>query len=212
MGAHEEACCICLEHPSKGNPIYLLACGCRSAWFHQECQNKWVSSYETRLVSFVCPTCRRHVPVETTYCISYYAGPDQQALWHSGAAILCEALIACGIWKAHILPFQSASLLFIPYILPSTQLYPFYITHLRLKYSLQALVSCIWMYEKESVIPLVIFVGYWYSFVLHLFTIIAYMKGGPSSIYTDVFLPFAISRTVIHIASIEDCSQSLERE
>jgi len=194
----QTSCCICLDCPSDSNPIHLLACGCRAAWFHQGCQDSWTDSLQ--LQPLICPTCRRPVPVKTNYSFSYYAGPDQRDLWHIGIAITGETLITLYISRAQILPYQTLSIMLLPYVISSNKTMDFYIKHVKLKYILQAIAILLSVYDTESTIPMIVFYGYWYTIMLHLFTYVSYVKERP--VRNDPCLPFAISREIIHIDTL----------
>jgi hypothetical protein len=188
-----KSCCICLDYPTSTNPIQLLACGCKCSWFHLPCEYEWLDSIQQFPIT--CPTCRRIVPVDTTYSFSYDVGEDQKALWHVGAAIAAEASLMLLTQDAYILPFQSLSILFIPFVVPSSRTLAFFTTQLKIKYIFQGIIAAIWLNDAKALMPSIIFCGYWYTFVLHMFVYILYKK---EKRLCDPLESFAISRSIRH--------------
>lgn len=128
------SCVICLEEPEEGNPLYLLACGCRVAWFHCSCEYAWLS--QQRMFPYQCPTCRRITPMITNYSFSYWAGDDQKYFVHTlatcGAYTLYFTISSFTQYKhLYSLGLQEIAILTLPFILPSWNDLSYYLFHMR---------------------------------------------------------------------------------
>jgi hypothetical protein len=111
-------CCICLEPPLKRNPLYLIGCGCKAAWFHKECQDKWIH-YNQADIPLSCPTCRRPVPLTYTYSFSYEVGLSQKAMLITSLFFFIESM-ANLYNNRYTMIAQSSTILFSPFIMSST--------------------------------------------------------------------------------------------
>lgn len=125
------ACCICLEPPLKKNPLYLIGCGCKVAWFHKECQDKWVFHSQEN-IPLSCPTCRRPVPLSYTYSFSYNAGLSQKALWITSFIFFIESMMNL-YNKRYTMITQSSTVIFFPFILSSTCNWEYFLLSYRIK-------------------------------------------------------------------------------
>lgn len=124
----EERCIICLDAPLQENPLLLLACGCKTAWFHRSCQISWMIHVSYPLK---CPTCKRLVPLALHYAYHPSFGKAQQKLRMIFLLGVAESFLAISLWGQYkiqtgmnvpelfILPIQSILLLNLPLILHS---------------------------------------------------------------------------------------------
>jgi hypothetical protein len=193
-------CCICLED-SFEETIHLIGCGCKVAWFHVSCENKWLSSCE---YPYSCPTCRRPVPMITNYCFSYTAGPDQKFLQIILASIGVETCIAFIHPDAWALPLQSLAMLATPWLLYSERPLPFFLMCVYAKMFCQQLFMNLMMFgiSYESSIKVVQNIGLLNIFVLYLSHYVSYMHKTDEFQYVDPLSPYAISRDVMHMVTL----------
>ena len=124
-------CCICLEPPLKKNPLYLIGCGCKIAWFHKECQDKWLSHSQAD-IPLSCPTCRQVVPLTYNYSFSYHTGPPQQALWFTSLLFTIESLVNL-YYTQYTMIAQSSTMILFPFMLSSTRNWEFFLLSYRLR-------------------------------------------------------------------------------
>ena len=124
----EERCIICLDAPLQENPLLLLACGCKTAWFHRSCQISWMIHVSYPLK---CPTCKRLVPMHLHYAYHPSFGQAQHKLRMIFLLGAAESLLAMTLWGQYkfqtgidipetlLIPIQSILLLNLPRILHS---------------------------------------------------------------------------------------------
>jgi hypothetical protein len=124
-------CCICLEPPLKKNPLYLIGCGCKLAWFHKECQDKWITHSQAD-IPLNCPTCRQVVPLTYNYGFSYYTGPPQKALWLTSFIFFIESMMNL-YYTQYTMITQSSIILFFPFILSSSYNWEYFLLCYRIK-------------------------------------------------------------------------------
>ena len=123
-------CCICLEPAVKRNPLYLIGCGCKLAWFHKECQDKWV--YHTQAnIPLSCPTCRQVVPLTYNYSFSYHTGIPQKALWLTSIIFFIESMMNL-YYTQYTMIVQSSTMLFFPFIFSSTRNWEYFLLSYRM--------------------------------------------------------------------------------
>jgi hypothetical protein len=132
------ACCICLDTPTYKYPTYLLACGCNEAWFHIECEKKWLNSFDTP----TCPTCRQTVPFQKVYSFAYESGPEQKSLRTLEILFILECLfyLTRGLYTA---PLSCLILLSIPFTLRTPHSLGYYIDMTKFKIVLDILLYII---------------------------------------------------------------------
>ena len=181
-------CCICLDIANVES-IKLIGCGCQSAWFHQSCENNWISSIES---PYKCPTCRRYVPLRTNYSFSPYAGPDQTFLWYTASYMILEFLI-CLHYNTLILSLQSLGILTIPYVIYSNNFlnYFLYNTILHIYYNIIIFV----VYQNDSFI-IMKNAGYLHILMIYILHFIQYKHFQYNYVYP--LEVYAISREIIH--------------
>jgi len=190
-------CCICLDSASSANPLFLLACGCKSGWFHTPCEYQWMNSIDE---SPTCPTCRRDVAMKINYSFSFYAGEHQEMLWKVFALFLFEASISSylSFYLEHILifPLQSVSIAICPFIIRSEHTLHNYLLCVYARYiSIFAYI----VFENNiyiSVRPLIA-LSYVYIFFIYLYTI-----KNRNLEYNHPLTPYMISKEISHVQSI----------
>jgi hypothetical protein len=140
----QKSCIICLDDSS---PLFLIACGCRVAWFHPACETEWLSR-----TSFPpsCPICRRIVKYKILYSWAWNTGAPQKQLWNTLYIILFEIIVSCLLafgsqsYMSLALPFQSSTILLTPFFIQTKHHYSFFILIYNLKIIIMA--SYIFLY------------------------------------------------------------------
>jgi hypothetical protein len=134
----EIVCLICLDGPREKEPLRLLSCGCRSAWFHTVCESTWVARSPHPLV---CPTCRRLPNFKPLYSFSCYAGEAQWRLWSVLGMIGAESTFIFALsWntpyfsQVWIFPVENVCVLCIPFMIRTRADISFYMNQVRLRY------------------------------------------------------------------------------
>jgi hypothetical protein len=152
----ERICLICLENPQKQNPLFLLQCGCRTSWFHEECKKEWIKhiNYPPK-----CPTCRRSIEFTVQYSFAFRDGMNQQFFWWSMNIFLVEVFMAIiftwnGYYQVLSLPGQSILILSIPYIFSSHHDLLYFLHHLRYRYLTFAFIWCFHIFKNKKLISL----------------------------------------------------------
>lgn len=158
------ACCICLEPPLKKNPLYLIGCGCKVAWFHKECQDKWLAHSQAN-IPLSCPTCRRPVPLTYNYSFSYDTGPPQKALWLTSFIFFIESMMNL-YNQRYTMIAQSSIVIFFPFILRSTHNWEYFLLSYRLRL-LGEYIYVIILPSNEYIVQNIIY--YRHLFILYLF-------------------------------------------
>lgn len=157
-------CCICLEPALKRNPLYLIGCGCKVAWFHKECQDNWVT-YSQANIPLICPTCRQAVPLTYNYSFSYHTGIPQKALWLTSIVFFIESMMNL-YYTQYTMIVQSSTMLFFPFIFSSTRNWEYFLLSYRmllLSEYLYLIVMPTYKYKIDNIIY------YRYLFILYLF-------------------------------------------
>ncbi len=133
-------CCICLAEPREKNPLFLISCGCKGAWFHTECENNWIDWGGNPLL---CPVCRRIRLVKKYYGFHWSIGEIQhyycRCILMSGIEFFFytyESLT--GVQHAIAVPAITLLFLLLPFIFRTQKPYSYYIanTHLHNFYSI----------------------------------------------------------------------------
>lgn len=140
MGEEERTCIICLDSPQQGNSLFLLHCGCRTAWFHESCETSWMEHLQ--LVDFPpkCPTCRRDIQFRLKYSFAYRDGINQRYMWWIASLFCCELLMCImfsiehSLHQAWYLPTQSILIISLPLVLPSKNDVLYFLHQLRYRY------------------------------------------------------------------------------
>lgn len=138
---HDRTCIICLESPFQGNPLLLLSCGCKVAWFHRACELQWMERLNVYEGMLHCPVCKRTPRMKTNFSFTRTAGPAQeflhQILWLFGTEIgVSMLLILNGGYYAISLPVQTYCILTIPFLIPSKHDLICFLQHIRLRFLL----------------------------------------------------------------------------
>ena len=183
-----DICCICLSTADIQNPLQLLACGCKASWFHQTCENQWLSSMSAEQ-SPTCPICRRQPAMKINYCFSYSAGDAQKFLWHTlySAALFEIPLL---LYTRRITPIlQSSALILFPAVIPCHRDIQFFLLNYRLRLILDIFLCYFLLYDPTDISMLIT-----YRYVhLAMIPIVTYSKNSVFPLF-----PYAISREIVH--------------
>jgi hypothetical protein len=208
MGEEDRTCIICLDSPQQGNPLFLLHCGCRTAWFHESCETNWMEHLHTTEPK--CPTCRRDIQFHFKYSFAYQDGLNQRYLWWIASLFFCE-LVMCTMFsvehllhQAWYLPSQSILIVSFPLILSSKNDILYYLHHLRYRYLvfLMSWFIHVFKYKKllslypDNTLNLLIFSGFLHIIGLVLQEIHNYCSHDHYRI--QPFIAFITGYTFIH--------------
>jgi hypothetical protein len=157
-------CCICLEPALKKNPLYLIGCGCKVAWFHKECQDKWLSHSQAN-IPLICPTCRQVVPLTYNYTFSYHAGLPQKALWLTSFIFFTESMMNLYNHR-YLMIAQSSTVMLFPFVFSSTYNWEYFLLSYRMKLLSEYAYFIITPTEFYNINNIIY---YRYLFILYLF-------------------------------------------
>lgn len=186
-----ERCCICLDSATKKESIRLLDCGCEGGWFHKTCEMEWMESLED--FDYPCPTCRRDAPLLTNYSYSCYSGSEQKYLCFMGVIMCVEYIATLGRPIVWIFPWQSMSMLVIPFVFYSNKTLPFFLKNIFFHNAMNASFAYLVFYDKESYALFFDFcttIGFLQLFFVCLFSLY------PFEYRIDPLSPYAISREI----------------
>jgi hypothetical protein len=198
-------CVICLDEPNDDAPLLLLACGCRIGWFHEPCEHQWIHSQ--RDMPYACPACRRPVPMITNYSFSYHAGDEQKYLAHTllltSFSLVYFSTVSFIQYKyLFTLPLQQVLILTFPFLRKSWHDLTYFLFHARVHLCVTSF--CYWMALLDrpgsSLFVSTVFVGYLHLLAIYLVHIVEWQNHAPFR--RDPFLPYAISREVLHVELI----------
>jgi hypothetical protein len=160
MGDEERTCIICLDAPQQSKPLYLLHCGCRTAWFHETCETIWMEHLEPQDFPPKCPTCRREIQFRFKYSFSYSEGVNQRYMWWIVSLFCCE-LFMCSVFsidhflhQAWYLPAQSVCIVALPFLIPSKHDVLYFLHQLRYRYLVFSASWFIHVYKYRQLISL----------------------------------------------------------
>jgi hypothetical protein len=156
MSDEERQCIICLDAPQKQNPLFLLTCGCRTAWFHDTCEKEWMEhlTYPPK-----CPTCRRIIEITLQYSFAFHHGINQQYFWWIASLFCIEVCMASTFtfsdyYQVWNLPCQSIFILSIPYISSSKNDLLYFLHQLRYRYIVFVIAWFIHIIKYKKLISL----------------------------------------------------------
>lgn len=200
-----QPCCICLEGPEKGQ-MYLIACGCKSGWFHVLCEGQWLNAYK---YPYSCPTCRRPVPFTTVYSIWYSSGEEQQFLHKTLKTVAVEIVLFGFQGKTAFLPLQTLAILTIPFIIYSNSTLPYFLRCIWIKNVFQyVFLSFI---TSDMTLNIAKYIGLFYISLLYISHYVQYVNERNTYRHVDPLMPYAIYHEIIHAESItESPSDTLE--
>ncbi len=160
MNDEERTCIICLDSPQQDKPLFLLQCGCRTAWFHTSCETIWIEHLQPSDFPPKCPTCRREIEFQFKYSFSYKDGVNQRYLWWISSLVLCE-LFMCSVFsfdkllnQAWYLPAQTAYIVSLPFIIPSKNDVLYFLHQLRYRYLVFSAAWCIHVFKYRQLMSL----------------------------------------------------------
>jgi hypothetical protein len=209
MGEEERTCIICLDSPQQGNPLFLLHCGCRTAWFHEACETNWIEHIQPVDFPPKCPTCRRNIQFCLKHSFVYQNGVNQRYFWWICSLFLCE-LFMCSVFsfdgyhQAWYLPSQSILIVSLPLIVQSQHDILYFLHHLRYRYlafSLSWFIH-VFKYKKllslypDDTLNLLILIGFVHVIGLVLQEVHNYYSHDHYRI--DPFISFVTGYTLIH--------------
>jgi hypothetical protein len=187
-------CMICIDNPSKENPIYLLSCGCKQSWFHESCKNLWISKTEHPLC---CPICKRKIQMKWNYCFSYFAGPYQKQLWHCAICFFFEFLYAI-YYNFYSLPIFTISTLSMPFMISSPRTLRFFVNTVQLKYFIHSFYFIYVLLLEKNILNINLNFLFYSSIIQYLVVCINQMNDKRPSV--DPLIPYAISCDVIYVS------------
>jgi hypothetical protein len=158
MNEPERTCLICLDPPLDQNPLFLLTCGCNTAWFHESCENLWLTHQSTDEIP-KCPTCRRFITFEYKYSFHYKAGINQKYFWWCCSLVLIDFFTAFvflldGLTQAIYLPLQSCFILTIPLVSKSRYDLLYFLHQIRYRYLVFAMSWVIHVFKYKKLLSL----------------------------------------------------------
>lgn len=158
MGEEERTCIICLDSPQQGKPLFLLHCGCRTAWFHEACETIWME--HLHMAEPKCPTCRRSIQLRLKYSFAYQDGINQRYLWWIASLFCCE-LFMCVMFSTDkllhqtwYLPTQTIIIVSLPLIVPSRYDILYFLHQLRYRYFAFSLSWFIHVFKYKKLLSL----------------------------------------------------------
>jgi hypothetical protein len=192
------SCYICLDSPAEKAPLLRSNCGCSVGWFHEKCHDQWIRAQDSMHPR--CGMCRQRFTMKTNYCFSYWAGSEQQTLWHS-YMILCLEFVQASLTKnqyAFFIPGESLFILLVPFFAYPISTYDFYCAHIIWK-------SIAFQLIEFTVIPiqasqLKIGLAVIHGLVFYLVHLIQCQRDwGAENKGFDLLFPYAISREIEYI-------------
>lgn len=219
--SHERTCVICLDGPLKDDPLHLIACGCKTAWFHRACQMRWMTNTPVAIQQLKCPTCKRSVPMQYQYAYHASFGEAQQRLQRIFFLISAECLLALSLWGQYkystghdlpetlFIPAHSLLLLHMPNMLHSQYDILNAMKYVICKNGLQVVYLCMYMYRHTGLHPIftipnhvqmLIVIGF-----LHLFAFgirIAESRFGRRVPLVDPLGPFVIGYDTLYVDTL----------
>lgn len=207
----DTVCCICLAEPKEKNPLFLIACGCKGAWFHTDCENNWIDWGGNPLL---CPVCRRIPNIQKEYSFHWSVGDIQQYYWRcigiSGIEICLYTYEACtGLNYALAIPSVAVLLLLLPFVFATNKPYSYYMFNINLHnfYSIFSYTMLNFLMKSKIVsrydYPLLInftvvmsSIHFFYIFLDFLVACAAIDKT------PDCFHEFIIGRDIVHLQTL----------
>ncbi len=208
MNDEQRTCIICLDSPQQGKSLFLLQCGCRTAWFHESCESTWIKHLQPSDFPPKCPTCRRGIDFEFEY--SFFYGINQRYFLWIFSLVICE-LFMCSVFsfdkllhQAWYLPAQTAYILLLPFIIPSKNDLLYFLHQLRYRY---LVFSAAWFihvlkYKQllslypDNTINLLIIFGFLHTLALTLHEVQNYCSHDHYRV--EPFISFVTGYTLIH--------------
>ena len=187
--------------------MYLIACGCKSGWFHVLCESQWLNAYK---YPYSCPTCRRPVPFTTIYSIWYSSGEEQQFLHKTLKTVAAEIVLFGFQEKTAFLPSQTLAILTMPFIIQSNHTLPNFLRCIWVKNICQYLFLS--LMSDDVSLSFIKYTGVIYIALICFSHYTQYMNRAIPYIVVDPLQPYAIYREIVHAESItESPSDTLER-
>jgi hypothetical protein len=198
MDTQYKSCVICLDSPKDNDPLYLLACGCKTSWFHELCKNNWLSHQQSYILH--CPTCRRFVPMKTNYSFHWKAGPEQTYLVNTlilyfGEVFFSISLQYSGVSYAFTIPLESTLILCLPFMFYTEKDIFFYLNHIRARsiFLCGYLLTSFLFFQKNLNANIIIIP----SILQTILLLITHLQQQVPTRHINPLFPFAISREVI---------------
>ncbi len=204
-----DVCVICLDPAKDKNALFLLHCGCKAAWFHLDCENKWM---DATIAPLKCPTCRRHPKMITNYGFHYTVGPEQKILWLTYLASFVHGFyfaLLSALWypEANFLIIQNGCFLLAPFLFTTSYTNTWYLLHSRVQMVYTAassfLAYSLWNHKQINYLEFYMahhithVLAFFHFFVFSLVTVID--SCSPHKPKLDPFDPYVISREISHV-------------
>lgn len=182
-------CIICLDSFSEINPLYLLPCGCKSAWLHLDCEGNYLTFVQEVIL---CPLCRRNIKLKTNYCFWPSAGNIQLVF----SFILLGSLFELSY--NYLIFIETHCILILPFILNTNTTIDFFIAHIyfkQLTIIFLLFLEIIFFFNTMNIIVML-------SHTQLLLLFIGQLLRNIENPRKDPLEPFAISREIVHLKKI----------
>lgn len=204
MNEQQRSCIICLDSPQEKNPLHLLSCGCKTAWFHNSCADTWLSHIPLADYPPACPTCKRYVLLKIKYSFHFKDGLNQKYLWFTLSLFPVEFLLALSFCvqlgtisqTPFYIPIQSIFLMTIPYLIRSKHDMNFFLHNYRFKVLCESLILLYYMlrykYSYYLLVDQIINTMITFNFVhfLSIFLIHVHNRWSSQYEYMDLYFPY----------------------
>lgn len=212
MNDTDRICLICLEGAKEENPISLLDCGCKTSWFHQSCEDMWLSYIEHTITEYnnpKCPTCKREVSIQAKYIFLSQVGKNQEYLYNTLLLIGSECILSLSYMSFHaeqawLIPIQSVCILSLPILFRTNKDLLFSMHNIRIKSLIQVLYMISYMVYNRQLIYFDPYqtsnnmVGIGFSYTIFLVFCMFIQAWYHDTIPVDPFRPFCTGYTLLH--------------
>ena len=138
--------------------------------------------------------------MKTNYSFSYYAGEDQKLLWNILAIATLEGITLGFSNISWILPAQTAVILATPFVIYSNRSLSYFLHCALSKFIMQYLILFFVQIKMPYYSALILAqnVGGLQIFLIFLTHYVNYRSEGGGYAWVDPYIPYAISREVLH--------------
>lgn len=197
-------CIICLDVPQEKNPLHLLSCGCKAAWFHNSCAETWLSHIPLEDYPPTCPTCKRYVILKIKYSFQYNDGLNQKYLWWTLSLFPAEFFLTSSLY-VHLtssqyypfyIPLQSILLFTIPFLIRSKKDFNFFLHNYRIKVLLQSFILIFYMIKNKELYfqlldqPINVMIFFNFIHLISIFILQLNERRTSYYEYMDLYLPY----------------------
>jgi hypothetical protein len=216
----ERTCLICLDGPQPENPLRLLKCGCKTAWFHRSCQMSWIEHNPLSHLPITCPTCKRPVQIQLHYEFHPSFGEAQRQLRNCSMLVAAESFLAICLWFQYtmgtgmdlpevlLIPCQSIILFYLPNLLHSEYDIMTTMKHVYYKNAIQVLYILFYHFRLRFSSPLMIPAHSFFLVFMGMLHIsgqagmILYSRYTNQTLIRDPFLPLAVSYDTVYVDTL----------